>query len=101
MDQRLELQGLLERVLGSQNVYFQPPENVKMKYPAIVYSLDDINHLHANNRPYIQNPAFMITLIDPDPTSKYVKELDSLEKCSFERFYVADNLNHWVFVKYM
>lgn len=76
MDKRLELQGLLERVLGSQNVYFQPPENVKMKYPAIVYELDDISHLHADNVPYTRNPGFMITLIDPDPTSKYVSMTD-------------------------
>lgn len=101
MDKRLELQGLLERVLGSQNVYFQSPENVKMKYPAIVYELDDISHLHADNVPYTRNPGFMITLIDPDPTSKYVSMIDDLPMCGFDRFYVSDNLNHWVYVKYM
>ena len=37
VDRRNDLQKLLVEVLGSKNVYFQPPESVKMKYPAIVY----------------------------------------------------------------
>jgi len=33
MGTRLELQNLLENILGSRNVYFQPPENLKLNYP--------------------------------------------------------------------
>lgn len=40
---RIDLQYLLENILGSRHVYFQPPETVKMNYPAIVYSLDGID----------------------------------------------------------
>ena len=52
MPSRLELQTLLEEILGSRNVYFQPPESVKMNYPAIVYSLDDIENSFANDGVY-------------------------------------------------
>lgn len=97
MERRLKLQGLLEKILGSRNVYFQPPDNVQMIYPAIVYELDDISHLHANNKPYTKDPAYLATLIDENPDSKFVEELDSLPKCSFERFYKVNNLNHWVY----
>lgn len=38
MASRLDLQTFLEELLESKNVYFQPPESVKMKYPAIVYA---------------------------------------------------------------
>lgn len=100
MGSRLELQGLLERVLRSKSAYFQPPENVKMSYPAIVYSLDDIWHDHADNLPYISKNAYQITLIDRNPESEFVSEISSLPLCSFDRFYVADNLNHWVFTMY-
>lgn len=100
MGSRLELQELLERVLGSKSAYFQSPENVKMTYPAIVYSLDDIWHDHADNRPYISKKAYQIILIDRNPESKFVDEIAALSLCSFDRFYVADNLNHWVFTLY-
>ena len=47
MASRLDLQTFLEEILESRNVYFQPPESVKMKYPAIVYALDDIENVYA------------------------------------------------------
>lgn len=37
MNRRYELQAVLEGILGSGNVYFQPPENLKMRYDCIVY----------------------------------------------------------------
>lgn len=100
MERRLELQRLFENILGSRNVYFQPPANVKMKYPAIKFELDNIEHKHANNKPYIRNPAYMVTLIDKNPDSEFVEKLDSLPMCGFDRSYKADNLNHWVFIIY-
>ena len=30
MSRRIELQGILEGILGSRNVYFEPPSNVRM-----------------------------------------------------------------------
>ena len=49
MSRRTELQTLLEEILGSKNVYFQPPDTVSMKYPAIVYSLNRIDKKAAND----------------------------------------------------
>lgn len=97
MERRLKLQRLFETIMGSRNVYFDPPENVKMQYPAIRYELDDINHQHANNKPYTRHPNYMVTLIDPNPDSEFVEKLDSLPMSSFDRHYVKDNLHHWVF----
>ena len=34
---RLELHALLVELLGSTNVYYEPPETLKMSYPAIRY----------------------------------------------------------------
>ena len=44
MRTRLDLQKLLEKTLGSRNVYFQPPPNVQMEYPAIVYKRRKIDN---------------------------------------------------------
>ena len=57
MRDRIGLHEILCETLGSKNVYFQPPESVKMNYPAIVYSRSDIENDHANNQVYIQSVA--------------------------------------------
>lgn len=100
MGTRLELQTLLEGLLGSRNVYYQPPASVQMKYPAIVYSRDDIENDHANNRVYAQHVAYQVIVIDKNPDSDYVKRVSMLPMCSFDRHYVADNLNHDAFTLY-
>lgn len=97
MDKRLELQTLLEGLLGSRNVYFQPPSSVHMNYPAIVYSRDDIWNDHADNLPYMQTTGYQVIVIDEDPDSEIVKKVANLPRCSYDRNYVADNLNHDVF----
>lgn len=97
MVSRLSLQTMLETILGSQNVYFQPPASVQMKYPAIVYSLASINNTFANNIVYMQTTAYEITLIDRNPDSEFVKKLSTLPSCRFDRHFRSDNLNHYVF----
>ena len=57
MPSRLNLQTTLETILGSRNVYFQPPESVKLKYPAIVYSRNDIMNQFADDGVYSQSHA--------------------------------------------
>jgi len=100
MERRLELQKLLTDILGSRNVYFQPPETIRMSYPCIVYALDDIDINYADNTSYTRIKRYKITLIDKDPDSTFVDSLLSELPTSFNRFYTADNLNHWVFLLY-
>lgn len=100
MSNRLKLHELLCEVLGSRNVYFQPPESVKMKYPAIVYSRNRIDNEHANDGVYIQSPSYAITVIDKNPDSEIVDKVSRLPMCRFDRHYIADNLNHDTFTIY-
>lgn len=98
MERRIKLGKGLREALGSDHVYFQSPESVKMKYPAIRYSLDDIETDHADDMKYSKNRRYSVVLMDYDVDSEVVdKILTSFEYCSFDRFYVSDNLNHWVF----
>ena len=94
---REDLQLLLEDILGSENVYFQPPANVRMRYPAIVYSLYKIMDWDANDSPYVHHKSYTITLIDQDPDSEIVDKLTDLQYCEFDRAYASDHLNHFVF----
>lgn len=92
---RLELQTLLETIVP--NVYFQPPESISLSYPCIVYKLSFIKSRFANNDPYSNRKEYMITLMDTNPDNTYVDILANLHLCSFDRHFMADNLNHYVF----
>ena len=100
---RSRLDELLAAVLnltesdGDRHTYFNPPSTVKMKYPAIRYSLAGINRRFANDGSYHTKPSWEITLIDRNPDSIYVDKILQIPYCSFGRFYVADNINHWTF----
>ena len=98
MPRRLKLQTLLEELLGSRNVYFQPPASIKMKYPAIVYGLEDIENAFANDRVYLSKRKYLITVIDEDPDSEIVEKVSQLPACRFNRHFESDNLNHDVFI---
>lgn len=100
MASRLELHEVLCKLLGSRNVYFQPPASVKMQYPAIVYERSDIQTIHANNDTYLQSLQYQVTVIDKNPDSEIVTKVSQLPKCRFDRHYAADNLNHDVFTLY-
>ena len=101
MASRLELHEKLCELLGSRNVYFQPPESVRMQYPAIVYRRYAIDNVPADNIPYLQFHGFELTVIDKNPDSEVVKAVSKLSSCRFNRHYNADNLNHDVFVIYI
>lgn len=100
MPSRPELQTTLEGILGSRNVYFQPPSSVRMQYPAIVYSRKDIEKRSADDCAYRKLPSYEVILIDKNPDSKYVEKIFDLPYCSFDRHYESDNLNHDVFTLY-
>ena len=100
MGNRIKLHELLCDVLGSRNVYFQPPESVKMKYPAIVYGLEDIENTFANDGVYLSKRKYLVTVIDEDPDSEIVVKISQLPTCRFNRHFESDNLNHDVFTLY-
>lgn len=97
MASRLNLQALLEELLGSDHVYYQPPSSVSMVYPAIVYSRDNIRNEHADNGVYMSKISYSITVIDRNPDSIIVGKVAALPTCRFNRHYESDNLNHDVF----
>lgn len=97
---RLELQSLFENLLGSRNVYFQPPESTKMIYPCIVYQRDSAISKFADNNPYNHAMRYQVTHIDRDPDSEVPDAIAKLPLCVFTRHFTADNLNHDVYNLY-
>lgn len=100
MANRLDLQAELEELLGSRNVYFQPPASVRINYPAIVYTRSDIDNTFADDSVYMQSHFYEVTVIDEDPDSKIVEAVSKLPSCRFSRHFTSENLNHDTFIIY-
>lgn len=101
MASRLELHEELCELLGSRNVYFQPPASVMMQYDAILYSLADPDVKRANDKVYLKTNQYEGLVITYDPDSTIPDAiLNHFQMCSLGRPYVADNLNHFPFTIY-
>lgn len=101
MGRRLKLQTLLEGVAGDGiKVYFQPPSDVRMTYPCIVYQRDVTSNRYADNVPYRTVKRYQVTVISRNPDDGISDRIATLPMCSHNRFFVAGNLNHDVFILY-
>ncbi len=105
---RQDLHEALVDALGSNNVYYEPPESVKLNYPCIVYYLSRMHNRGANNRPtYIRYDSYTVTYIDPkvEQTRRFgesvPERLLALGGSVYDRQFTADNLHHYVFTIYL
>lgn len=98
MGRRLQLHQLLETF--TENVYFQPPTNIQLEYPCIIYKRDFAETKFADDIPYNHRLRYMITVIDRDPDSEIPSKVAAMPMSLFNRFYTADNLNHDVYNVY-
>jgi len=98
---RKELQSRFEALPGIAKVYFQPPENLKLKYPCIVYNVNNAMVNHADDYPYILHRRYEVTYITTDPESSIPDILlKEFQYCSYDRRFVSDNMYHDVFTIY-
>ena len=100
MARRLDLHEILCGMLNSRSCYFQPPSSVRMQYPAIRYSIKDVEKRSADDIAYRKLPCYELILIDKNPDSEFIEKLLDLPYCSYDRHYESDNLNHDVFTLY-
>lgn len=93
---RIELNEILQEVLGSTNVYYQPPASIMIKYPCIIYSKETPTTRRADNKGYFYRNKYTVTVISKDPDNTIAETLyNTLEYASFDRpRYVSDNLYH-------
>jgi hypothetical protein len=95
MAPRLELHELLTSI--TEHVYFQPPENIVLQYPCIIYKRDFAETEFADNEPYNHKKRYMVMVIDRNPDSDIPDKIAKIPMSTFNRFYTADDLNHDVF----
>ena len=68
-----------------------------MQYPCILYEREGSHTEHADNKKYQHIKRYQVTVIDRNPDSEIPDQVIELPLCSFDRYFPADNLNHWVF----
>lgn len=106
MDQpqkRLELQGKLEAVTGlpESKVHFQPPANINLTYPCVVYEKTTGDSQYADDKMYRYHVLYDVTVIDYDPDSMIGHSiLENFMYCRHDRSYTSDNLHHDVYKLY-
>ena len=101
MANRADLHEELCTILGTRNVYFMPPESVRMSYDAIRYELGGKDIKRANNRMYLFTNRYDGVVITRDPDTTIPDAiLSHFEMCNFGTPYTADNLNHYPFTLY-
>lgn len=89
---RVELQELLKEYCDT--VYFQPPSDIRINYPCIVYnrSTDYINR--ANNSLYMKEKLYRVTVMDKNPDSDIADRLQELPWAVIISRDVIDNIYH-------
>lgn len=100
---RLLLQEIFRTILGADTsvpVYFQPPPNLTMEYPCIVYNQDYADVKYAGNGPYAYTKRYQVTVIDKKPDSLISDGIAKLPLCTFGRWFASENLNHYIYNLY-
>lgn len=92
MGSRVDLHNELLKFMP--NVYFQPPSNIEMQYPCIVYDKLAPVDLYADNELYLSFQPYQITLAEHNPDSTIAKEIvRHFQNCRITNHFVLDNLN--------
>lgn len=98
MGQRLQLHELFVAMVD--DVYFQPPAEMAITYPCIVYRRDPADTQFADNVPYNITKKYMVTVIDEDPDSLIPGKVAALPSCLHNRSFAHGQLNHDVYTLY-
>lgn len=84
-----------------ENVYYQPPASIKMKYPCFRYNLANIFAKEADNMGYIVLDRYTVIYITKDPDDEVPHRLlETIQKANYDRNYCLDGLYHHVFSIY-
>lgn len=96
-----DLLHLLQKAANHNRVYFQPPENLKIGYPAVIFHLSKVKLDHADDVPYKGAREYSITLIAKEPEPDVLDEILKIPYTTLDTTYIVDGMNHFVFTTYI
>lgn len=95
MNSRLDLHDELLEFLDK--VYFQPPSNIQLQHPCIIYHKSPSFRRHGDDRIYIHQNVYQLTVIETDPDSTVGDDIEKyFQYCSITQRFTQDNLHHTV-----
>lgn len=98
---RLDLHAsLVELTENTKNVFFQPPSNIVLPYPCIVYGRNRRSTYHADDNKYFGRQGYQVTVIETDPDSQLPEKVLALPYSRWENEFINDNLHHTVITVY-
>jgi hypothetical protein len=100
MGTRLEFQAVLEGLQNGLSVYFQPPDNIDMSFPAIIYNRDITSDKHADNILYGTTQRYSVMIIDRDPDSPIPGLVGALPYAKSIRHFTTAGLYHDIYYVY-
>lgn len=87
-------------------VYYQPPPDVRLTYPCIVYSDGSPMTRRGDNKLYLQQRGYDVVYITRTPMGEsynsddWFKFYNKFEYCNFGTHYISDNLHHYTYKIY-
>lgn len=95
---REHFHSFLSTLTGAEHIYYQPPSNMRMKFPCIEYHDAAMDTTFANDMPYVNTRHYQLTVIDSMPDNPWIQLIaTSIPMCVHNRHYTSDGLNHDVF----
>ena len=97
-----DLQEMLQELMGENvKVWYQPPENLKLKYPCIIFGISNALIEYADNNPYQIHKRYTVTLMTRTADNhEMLDKLLNLPLCTFDREFINDDIVHDVFTLY-
>ena len=96
MARRTKLLREIKQFVNGPNVYFQPPESVKLTYPCVICSYDDTLSIYADDKCYQKFHIYRLLVVDKNPDSKFPGLItDHFSYASPGRPYISDGLYHF------
>lgn len=99
-DNRLKVSNMLHCIANGAKVYYQPPENVKLVYPCIIYNRSRIENQNADNFGYKHSFFYDVTVISKQVDDQMFidllnyKDNECFLKTDYKNRLVKDNLYH-------
>jgi len=97
-----EFHQALQELMGSEvKVYFEAPENLKIKYPCVMISRSNALTDYADNKPYHITKRYTVTLMSrTSDNEEYLDKLLEFPMSTYDRQFINDNIVHDVFSIY-
>lgn len=96
MASREELQISLKAIEGINAAYFVPDDPQNMKYPCIVYDLDDIDTKFASDTIYRMKRKYKLTIISADKDHLLAEAVITKYNASWVTSFTSNNLYHQI-----